>query len=138
MISVKNTLEAMMNKFKSIDALDTGIRTKVVTEHINIRKGINNLEALDIDVNQIVSISGTVHYSNYVLPLSYPQLNYGSGGYIEWGLAAVVVSKSLKLISGADWNNCDVKVVISYMGGVKRSRFKAFRAFVKTKMGGVK
>lgn len=138
MISLNNTLTAIMDKFKSIDAADTGIRTKVITKTINIKKGINLLGNLGIEVDKIVSISGAVQYANYTLPLSYPMLNYGSGGYIEWGLATIVRSGNLELISGAEWNTCKVKVVISYMGGVKLCKFKAFKRFAKLiKMGGV-
>lgn len=117
MISLNNTLTAIMEKFKSIDEADTGIRTKVITKTINIKKGINPLGSLGIEVDKIVSISGAVQYANYTLPLSYPMLNYGSGGYIEWGLATIVRSGNLELVSGAEWNDCKVKVVISYMGG---------------------
>lgn len=138
MISLNNTLTAIMDKFKSIDAADTGIRTKVITKTLNVKKGINPLGSLGVEVDKIVSISGAVQYANYILPLPYPMLNYGSGGYIEWGLATIVRSGNLELISGADWNNCKVKVVISYMGGVKRCKFKAFKRFAKLiKMGGV-
>jgi hypothetical protein len=138
MISLNNTLEAIMDKFKSIDATDTGIRTKVITKTLNVKKGINPLGNLGIEVDKIVSIDGVVQYANYTLPLSYPMLNYGSGGYIEWGLAAIVRSGNLELISGAEWNNCKVKVVISYMGGVKPCKIKVFKRFVKLiKMGGV-
>ena len=138
MISLNNTLTAIMEKFKSIDEADTGIRTKVITKTLNVKKGINPLGNLGIEVDKIVSIDGAVQYANYTLPLSYPMLNYGSGGYIEWGLAAIVRSGNLELISGAEWNNCKVKVVISYMGGVKPCKFKVFRRFIKLiKMGGV-
>lgn len=138
MISLNNTLEAIMDKFKSIDAADTGIRTKVITKTLNVKKGINPLGNLGIEVDKIVSIDGAVQYANYTLPLSYPMLNYGSGGYIEWGLAAIVRSGNLELISGAEWNNCKVKVVVSYVGGVKLCKFKVFRRFAKLiKMGGV-
>ena len=138
MISLNNTLEAIMDKFKSIDATDTGIRTKVITKTLNVKKGINPLGNLGIEVDKIVSIDGAVQYANYTLPLSYPMLNYGSGGYIEWGLATIVRSGNLELVSGAEWNNCKVKVVISYMGGVKLFKFKAFKRFAKLiKMGGV-
>jgi hypothetical protein len=138
MISLNNTLAAITEKFKSIDEADTGIRTKVITKTLNVKKGINPLGILGIDVDKIVSISGAAQYANYTLPLSYPMLNYGSGGYIEWGLAALVRSGNLELISGAEWNNCKVKVVISYMGGVKPCKFKLFRRFTKLiKMGGV-
>ena len=117
MISLNNTLEAIMKKLKSIDAADTGIRTKVITKTLNVKKGINSLGNLGIEMGKIVSIDGAVQYANYTLPLSYPMLNYGSGGYIEWGLAAIIRSGNLELISGAEWNNCKIKVVISYMGG---------------------
>ena len=117
MISINNTLTAIMDNFKSIDEADTGVRTKVITKTLNIEKGINSLGSVGIEVDKIISISGAVQYANYTLPLSYPMLNYGSGGYIEWGLAAIVRSGSLELVSGAEWNNCKVKVVISYMGG---------------------
>lgn len=138
MISVNNTLTAIMDKFKSIDAADTGIRTTVITKTINIKKGRNVLGALDIDADKIVAISGAVQYANYTLPLSYPMINYGSGGYIDWGLAAIVNSRNLELISGAEWLNCKVKVFISYMGGVKPFKFKVFKHFAKLiKMGGV-
>lgn len=138
MISLNNTLTAIMDKFKSIDAADTGIRTKVITKTINIKKGINSLGSVGIDADKVMSISGAVQYANYTLPLSYPMLNYGSGGYIEWGLATIVRSGNLELISGAEWNNCKIKVVISYMGGVKLCKFKAFKRFAKLiKMGGV-
>ena len=138
MISLNNTLEAIMKKLKSVDAADTGIRTKVITKTLNVKKGINSLGNLGIEVDKIVSIDGAVQYANYTLPLSYPMLNYGSGGYIEWGLATIVRSGNLELVSGAEWNNCKVKVVISYMGGVKRCKFKAFKRFVKLiRMGGV-
>ena len=138
MISLNNTLEAIIDKFKSIDAADTGIRTKVISKTLNVKKGINSLGNLGIEVGKIVSIDGAVQYANYTLPLSYPMLNYGSGGYIEWGLAAIVRSGNLELISGAEWNNCKIKVVISYMGGVKPCKFKAFKRFAKLiKMGGV-
>lgn len=138
MISLNNTLTAITEKFKTIDEADNGIRTKVITKTLNVKKGINPLGSLEVDVDKIVSISGAVQYANYMLPLSYPMLNYGSGGYIEWGLAALIRSGKLELISGAEWNNCKVKVVISYMGGVKPCKFKLFRRFAKLiKMGGV-
>ena len=138
MISLNNTLTAIMDKFKSIDAADTGIRTKVITKTLNVKKGINPLGNPGIEVDKVVSISGAVQYANYTLPLSYPMLNYGSGGYIEWGLATIVRSGSLELVSGAEWNNCKVKVVISYMGGVKLCKFKVLKRFAKLiKMGGV-
>lgn len=117
MISVNNTLAAIMEKFKKIDEADTGIRTKVITKTLNVKKGMNSLGSIGIDVDKVVSISGAVQYANLILPLSYPMLNYGSGGYIEWGLATIVRSGNLELISGAEWNNCKIKVVISYMGG---------------------
>nr|DAK45745.1 MAG TPA: hypothetical protein [Caudoviricetes sp.] len=117
MINLNNTLTAITNKFKSIDAADTGIRTKVITKTLNVTKGINSLGSVGIEGDKIISISGAVQYANYMLPLSYPMLNYGSGGYIEWGLAAIVHSGNLELISGAEWNNCKVKVVISYIWG---------------------
>ena len=117
MISLNNTLDAITKKIKSIDEADTGIRTKVITKTLNVKKGINSLGSVGIEVDKIMSISGAVQYANYTLPLSYPMLNYGSGGYIEWGLTALVRSGNLELISGAEWNNCKVKVVISYMGG---------------------
>ena len=138
MISINNTLTAIMDKFKSIDEADNGIRTRVITKTLNIKKGINSLGNLGIEVDKIMSISGAVQYANYTLPLSYPMLNYGSGGYIEWGLAALVRSGNLELISGAEWNNSKVKVVISYMGGVKPCKIKVFKRFAKLiKMGGV-
>ena len=138
MISVNNTLAAIMEKFKKIDEADTGIRTKVITKTLNVKKGINSLGSVGIDADKVVSISGAVQYANYILPLSYPMLNYGSGGYIEWGLATIVRSGNLELISGAEWDNCKIKVVISYMGGEKLCKFKAFRRFAKLiKMGGV-
>jgi hypothetical protein len=117
MISLNNTLTAIMEKFKSIDEADIGVRTKFITKTFNVKKGINSLGSIGIEVDKIVSISGAVQYANYTLPLSYPMLNYGSGGYIEWGLAALVRSGNLELISGAEWSNCKVKVVISYVGG---------------------
>lgn len=117
MISLNNTLTAITEKFKTIDEADNGIRTKVITKTLNVKKGINPLGSLEVDVDKIVSISGAVQYANYMLPLSYPMLNYGSGGYIEWGLVALIRSGKLELISGAEWNNCKVKVVISYVGG---------------------
>ena len=119
MISINNTLTAIMDKFKSIDEADNGIRTKVITKTLDVKKGMNSLGSIGIDADKVVSISGAVRYANLILPLSYPMLNYGSGGYIEWGLAAIVRSGSLELISGAEWNNCKVKVVISYIGGGK-------------------
>ena len=138
MISLNNTLTAIMDKFKSIDAADTGIRTKVITKTINLKKGINSLGSVGIEVDKIISIIGAVQYASYTLPLSYPMLNYGSGGYIEWGLATIVHSGNLELISGAEWDNCKVKVVISYMGGVKPRKFKVFKYFAKLiKMGGI-
>lgn len=117
MISFNNTLTAIMDKFKSIDEADNGIRTRVITKTLNVKKGINSLGSIGIEVDKIMSISGAVQYANYTLPLSYPMINYGSGGYIEWGLAPIVRSGSLELLSGSEWNNCKVKVVISYMGG---------------------
>jgi hypothetical protein len=85
-----------MDKFKSIDAADTGIRTKIITKTINIKKGINSLGSVGIEVDKIISISG------------------------------------------AEWNTCKVKVVISYMGGVKLCKIKVFKRFAKLiKMGGV-
>ena len=116
-----------------------GVQYKTITKHMNIKQGVNDLDILDIDPKNIISITGSVHYSNYVLPLSYPMLNYGAGSYIEWGLSAITVGKSLKLISGAAWTNCDVKVVITYMGGVKRSKFKACKLFQRfLKRGGAR
>ena len=70
MISLNNTLTVIMEKFKSIDAADTGIRTKVITKTLNVKKGINSLGNLGIEVDKIISISGAVQYANYTLPLS--------------------------------------------------------------------
>ncbi len=117
----------------------SGIEHKIIRKHLDIKKGINDIEILNIDTKKIVSISGAVWYSNHVLPLSYPMINYSTGGYIEWGLAAIIANKSLKLISGAEWQNCDVQIVISYVGGVKRSKIKLFKLIQRlVKKGGAK
>nr|DAE14319.1 MAG TPA: hypothetical protein [Podoviridae sp. ctTSE2] len=91
-------------------------RKVVIKESVNIAVGQNNIETIDIAASRIISITGVVHYkAGYVLPLSYPMLNYGNGGYIEWGISAVIKGNVLQLISGAEWRNCDIKVVIEYI-----------------------
>lgn len=91
-------------------------RKVVIKESVNIAVGQNNIETIDIAASRIISITGVVHYkAGYVLPLSYPMLNYGNGGYIEWGISAVIKGNVLQLISGAEWKNCDIKVVIEYI-----------------------
>lgn len=91
-------------------------RKVVIKESVNIAVGQNNIETIDIAASRIVSITGVVHYkAGYVLPLSYPMLNYGNGGYIEWGISAVIKGNILQLISGAEWRNCDIKVIIEYI-----------------------
>lgn len=95
-----------------------GMKRKVYKKtSVNIAKGINAIGTIDIDVSRIVSIDGVVNYKTggYILPLSYPMLNYGSGGYIEWGLAPLIKGKQLQVISGEVWQNCDVKIVITYI-----------------------
>lgn len=96
-----------------------GLHKKIITKKINIVKGINNLGELEIETSKIIEISGSVHYAGLVLPLSYPMINYSNGSYIEWGLAAIMKNKKLQLISGADWENCEVHIVVSYWGGGK-------------------
>ena len=91
-------------------------RKVVIKESVNIAVGQNNIETIDIAASRIISITGVVHYkAGYVLPLSYPMLNYGNGGYIEWGISAVIKGNVLQIISGAEWRNCDIKVVIEYI-----------------------
>lgn len=91
-------------------------RKVVIKESVNIAVGQNNIETIDIAASRIISITGVVHYkAGYVLPLSYPMLNYGNGGYIEWGISAIIKGNALQLISGAEWKNCDIKVVIEYI-----------------------
>lgn len=91
-------------------------RKVVIKESVNIAVGQNSLETIDIAASRIISITGVVHYkAGYVLPLSYPMLNYGNGGYIEWGISAVIKGNILQIISGAEWRNCDIKVVIEYI-----------------------
>lgn len=91
-------------------------RKVVIKESVNIAVGQNNIETIDIAASRIISITGVVHYkAGYVLPLSYPMLNYGNGGYIEWGISAVIKGNVLQLISGAEWRNCDIKVIIEYI-----------------------
>lgn len=91
-------------------------RKVVIKENVNIAVGQNNIETIDIAASRIISITGVVHYkAGYVLPLSYPMLNYGNGGYIEWGISAVIKGNVLQLISGAEWRNCDIKVIIEYI-----------------------
>lgn len=91
-------------------------RKVVIKESVNIAVGQNNIETIDIAASRIISITGVVHYkAGYVLPLSYPMLNYGNGGYIEWGISAIIKGNVLQLISGAEWKNCDIKVVIEYI-----------------------
>jgi hypothetical protein len=91
-------------------------RKVVIKESVNIAVGQNNIETIDIAASRIISITGVVHYkAGYVLPLSYPMLNYGNGGYIEWGISAVIKGNILQIISGAEWRNCDIKVVIEYI-----------------------
>ena len=91
-------------------------RKVVIKESVNIAVGQNNIEKIDIAASRIISITGVVHYkAGYVLPLSYPMLNYGNGGYIEWEISAVIKGNVLQLISGAEWRNCDIKVVIEYI-----------------------
>lgn len=91
-------------------------RKVVIKESVNIAVGQNNIETIDIAASRIISITGVVHYkAGYVLPLSYPMLNYGNGGYIEWGISAVIKGNILQLISGAEWRNCDIKVIIEYI-----------------------
>lgn len=91
-------------------------RKVVIKESVNIAVGQNNIETIDIAASRIISITGVVHYkAGYVLPLSYPMLNYGNGGYIEWGVSAVIKGNVLQLISGAEWENCDIKIIIEYI-----------------------
>nr|DAI16687.1 MAG TPA: hypothetical protein [Caudoviricetes sp.] len=91
-------------------------RKVVIKESVNIAVGQNNIETIDIAASRIISITGVVHYkAGYVLPLSYPMLNYGNGGYIEWGISAVIKGNILQIISGAEWRNCDIKVIIEYI-----------------------
>ena len=91
-------------------------RKVVIKESVNIAVGQNNIETIDIAASRIISITGVAHYkAGYVLPLSYPMLNYGNGGYIEWGVSAVIKGNILQIISGAEWRNCDIKVVIEYI-----------------------
>lgn len=91
-------------------------RKVVIKESVNIAVGQNNIETIDIAASRIISITGVVHYkAGYVLPLSYPMLNYGNGGYIEWGISAVIKGNVLQLISGAEWRNCDIKIIIEYI-----------------------
>ena len=91
-------------------------RKIVRKDSVNIAVGQNNIETIDIAASRIISITGVVHYkAGYVLPLSYPMLNYGSGGYIEWGISAVIKGNVLQLISGAEWKNCDIKIIIEYI-----------------------
>lgn len=94
----------------------TAQRKVVIKESVNIAVGQNNIETIDIAASRIISITGVVHYkAGYVLPLSYPMLNYGNGGYIEWGVSAVIKGNVLQLISGAEWKNCDIKIIIEYI-----------------------
>ena len=91
-------------------------RKIVRKDSVNIAVGQNNIETIDIAASRIISITGVVHYkAGYVLPLSYPMLNYDNGRYIEWGVSAVIKGNVLQLISGAEWRNCDIKVVIEYI-----------------------
>jgi hypothetical protein len=91
-------------------------RKVVIKESVNIAVGQNNIETIDIAASRIISITGVVHYkAGYVLPLSYPMLNYGNGGYIEWGVSTVIKGNILQIISGAEWRNCDIKVIIEYI-----------------------
>ena len=83
-------------------------RKIVRKDSVNIAVGQNNIETIDI--------TGVVHYkAGYVLPLSYPMINYGNGGYIEWGVSAVIKGNILQIISGAEWKNCDIKIIIEYI-----------------------
>lgn len=91
-------------------------RKIVRKDSVNIAVGQNNIETIDIAASRIISITGVVHYKvGYVLPLSYPMLNYDNGGYTEWGISAVIKGNALQLISGAEWRNCDIKVIIEYI-----------------------
>lgn len=90
------------------------IKTKYITKSVNIHKGLNSLGGVGISTPKILSITGTVHYANYVLPLSYPMINYGSGAYIEWGLSAIMIGDVLTIVSGSDWANCTVEIAITY------------------------
>lgn len=91
-------------------------RKVVIKESVNIAVGQNKIEIIDIAASRIISITGVVHYkAGYVLPLSYPMLNYGNGGYIEWGISVVIKGNVLQLISGAEWRNCDIKIIIEYI-----------------------
>lgn len=91
-------------------------RKIVRKDSVNIAVGQNNIETIDIAASRIISITGVVHYkAGYVLPLSYPMLNYGNGEYIEWGVSAVIKGNVLQLISGAEWKNCDIKIIIEYI-----------------------
>ena len=91
-------------------------RKIVRKDSVNIAVGQNNIETIDIAASRIISITGVVHYkAGYVLPLSYPMLNYSNGGYIEWGISAVIKGNVLQLISGAEWKNCDIKIIIEYI-----------------------
>lgn len=91
-------------------------RKIVRKDSVNIAVGQNNIETIDIAASRIISITGVVHYkAGYVLPLSYPMQDYGNGGYIEWGISAVIKGNVLQLISGAEWKNCDIKIIIEYI-----------------------
>lgn len=117
MISLGKSVKKIVDKLKKMEESSAGVKIKVITKTLDVKKGMNSLGSIGIDVDKVVSISGAVQYTNLALPLSYPMLNYVSGEYINWGLAALVRSGNLELISGAEWNNCKVKVVISYMDG---------------------
>ena len=118
MISLKKTLEAIADKVDEISKAKPEIQTKTITKTIDIGKGKNTLGSIEsligISVRDILSITGTVHYNNYVLPLSYPHLNYGDASYIEWAIACIIVSGSFQIIAASSWGSCTVNLVVQY------------------------
>lgn len=118
MISVKKTLEAIADKIDEISKAKPEVQTKVVTKTVDIGKGKNTLgssqEVVGIPADKILSITGVVKYSQYIIPLPYPHLNYSNPSYIEWAMACIVTSESLQIVSANSWGVCAVKLVVQY------------------------
>ena len=105
----------LSNKLTELNGNMNGIKYKRYTVTKNFAKGTNDVIAIDIPWDKIVSIQGTLRYGANLHALPTSPVG-GSGTYNEGMLAQLVITSSnmIQLWLTVAWTNTTLSVVVGY------------------------
>lgn len=115
LFKVLGTNEDLSDKVAELNGNMNGIKYKRYTVTKNFAKGINDVIAIDIPWDKIVSIQGTLRYGANLHALPTSPVG-GSGTYNEGMLAQLVITSSnmIQLWLTVAWTNTTLSVVVGY------------------------